>query len=176
MDAEKIWLTVSGSLRQYVRRKVSDPRLAEDLLQEIFLKVQENYQQLQDEKKVGAWVFRMARNVIIDHYRQQERYGTLPAGLLPDLATGHDGADLNEEFAACIPAMLEVLPQTYREAIYLSEIEGLSQKELARRLGISYSGAKSRVQRGRRKLREVLLRCCHIHTDAYGNIIDYHKR
>ena len=176
MNAEKIWLTVSGSLRQYVRRKVADPRLAEDLLQEIFLKVQENYQQLRDEQKVGAWVFRMARNVIVDHYRQQERYGAAPAGFLPDMAAGQEAADLNREFAACIPAMLAVLPEAYREALYLSEIEGLSQKELARRLGISYSGAKSRVQRGRRKLREILLQCCHIHTDAYGNIIDYQKR
>ncbi len=176
MDSEKIWLTVSESLRQYVGRKVSDPRVVEDLLQEIFLRVEAKHQQLRDERKVGAWVFSLARNAIADHYRQQQRREVAALDHPSALPAEDNAVDLNQEFAACIPAMLAVLPPVYREALHLSEIEGLSQKELAQRLGISYSGAKSRVQRGRCKLREILLQCCHIHTDNYGNIIDYHKR
>lgn len=175
MDSKRIWFTVSESLRQFIGIKIKDPQTVDDLLQEVFLKVQENSRQLKDEEKAGAWVFRIAQNTITDHYRRLQRPEiegwknlTSPA---PD-----DASDLTAEFAGCIPAMLEVLPPIYREALYLSEIEGLSQKELAQRLGISYSGAKSRVQRGREKLREILLECCHIHTDVYGNIIDYHKK
>ena len=78
--------------------------------------------------------------------------------------------------SGCIPAFLDSLPEKYREALFEVEINGLSQLELAKKLDISYSGAKSRVQRGREKLREALLDCCDIAADKYGNILEYSPR
>ena len=74
------------------------------------------------------------------------------------------------------PIGFELLPEKYRQAVYLTDIVGLSQKELAKSLGISYSGAKSRVQRGREKLKEIILQCCEVQADGYGNILGYHPR
>jgi len=71
--------------------------------------------------------------------------------------------------------MIEQLPDKYREAMMLTELEGMTQKDLSNQLGISFSGAKSRVQRGRGELKELLTACCHIEADHYGNTIDYHK-
>ena len=65
------------------------------------------------------------------------------------------------------------LPEPYREALLLTEYEGLTQQQLAERVGISLSGAKSRVQRGREKLKQILLDCCHVELDRRGGIIDY---
>ena len=72
--------------------------------------------------------------------------------------------------------MIEGLPDAYREAIVLTEFEGLTQKELADRLGISLSGAKSRVQRARGQLKQMLLGCCQFEFDRRGGIIDCKPR
>ncbi|RMG58329.1 MAG: sigma-70 family RNA polymerase sigma factor [Bacteroidetes bacterium] len=93
-----------------------------------------------------------------------------------DMASETEDPDLTTRFSACIRPMIEGLPEPYREALWLSEMEGLSQKELAARLGISYSGAKSRVQRGREKLKAQILACCEVSADRYGNIIDFYPR
>ena len=69
--------------------------------------------------------------------------------------------------------MVESLPADYREALILTEYEGLTQRALAERLGLSFSGAKSRVQRAREKLKAMLLDCCHFEFDRFGKIIDY---
>jgi RNA polymerase sigma-70 factor (ECF subfamily) len=66
-----------------------------------------------------------------------------------------------------------MLPEPYSQALILTEYEGLSQKEMAERLGISFSGAKSRVQRARRKLRDLLLQCCHFELDRRA-FLDYY--
>ena len=69
--------------------------------------------------------------------------------------------------------MVGALPDAYRETLRLTEYEGLSQKQLSEQLGISFSGAKSRVQRARAKIKEQLLDCCHFELDHAGRIIDY---
>lgn len=80
------------------------------------------------------------------------------------------------ELLPCVAAMVDALPSSYREALRLTEYQGLSQKALSERLGISFSGAKSRVQRARAKLKQQLLECCHFQFDHAGRIIDYQPR
>ena len=87
-----------------------------------------------------------------------------------------DGEDAASQLAVGLREMIGSLPRPYQEALMLVEIEGLSQKEVAEKLDLSYSGAKSRVQRGRRLLREALVNCCHIELDRRGRIIDYVPR
>jgi RNA polymerase sigma-70 factor (ECF subfamily) len=83
------------------------------------------------------------------------------------------GEDAVRELLPCVAAMVDALPDTYREALRLTEYEGLSQKKLSERLGISFSGAKSRVQRARTKIKQQLLDCCHFQLDHAGRIVDY---
>ena len=180
MTASNIWLQVHEPLSRYVMGQTRDRQATQDILQNIFLRMQAGLSHLQDQDKMMPWLYRIARHAIADYYRAEKRAGTLTSKMAfagqEEPADGSQSENLTQEFAQCIPAMLEVLPEKYREALYLTEIKGFSQKELADHLGISYSGAKSRVQRGREKLREVLLDCCYIHTDVYGNIIDYGDR
>ncbi len=173
MDAATIWPKVQAPLERFVLQKTGDADATHDILHNIFLRMQAGLPHLRHRDKLMPWLYRIARNAIIDYQRAEQRLLKIKNRYEPESALA---PDLTEEFAACIPQMLEILPEIYREALYLSEIEGLSQKELAERLGLSYPGAKSRVQRGREKLREALEACCHIYTDAYGNIIDYHSR
>ncbi len=87
-----------------------------------------------------------------------------------------DDLSSNEEIVSCLKAMINHLPEKYKQAIILTEFQNLTQKELSERMGLSLSGAKSRVQRARSMLKETLLGCCHLEFDRLGNIIDYtHK-
>lgn len=95
---------------------------------------------------------------------------------MPDVLHFNDSAEeenFTKEATVCIRSTIKRLPEKYREALELTEFQGLSQKELSEKLGISYSGAKSRVQRGRGKLKQLLEGCCHIEADRYGNIVDF---
>lgn len=135
------------------------------------MKAYRHLPQLQDETKLRAWLFQIARNAIADHFRKEK-----PTDELPDHMPGPELAapeDYSEEAIAYMKGVLCYLPDKYREAVELSELKGMSQKELSERLGLSYSGAKSRVQRGRDMVRELMNSCCEIQTDRYGNIIDY---
>ena len=174
---QQYWQETRQRLKQYLGSRMPDVADAEDLLQDVLTSAFAKKEQLRDEQLLTAWVYRIARNALTDYYRRAGRTPPLqPVGEDNVIHPQQTDADRTREFSSCIVPMIRALPEPYREALLLSEIGGLSQKELAERLGISYSGAKSRVQRGREKLRDMLLACCHIETDRYGNIVDYHSR
>ncbi len=174
MNIEILWKDLHTPLRAFILRRVKEKNAVDDILQEVFIKMQLNIGQLRNPQKINAWIFQIARHVITDYYRQHK---SVPVnGNHPTETLAFEEQDLNQQLAVWLPSAIELLPEKYRQAIYLTEIEGLSQKELAKRLGISYSGAKSRVQRGREKLKEVILQCCEVQTDGYGNILDYQAR
>jgi len=169
------WQETRERLKRYLSSRIADSNEAEDILQDVLMTAYAKKNQLRNEEVLTAWIYRIARNTLTDYYRRSGRAPRVQAvSETADALTGE--GDRTHEFSSCIVPMIRALPEPYREALLLSEIGGLSQKKLAERLGISYSGAKSRVQRGREKLREMLLACCHIETDRYGNIVDYHSR
>lgn len=172
LTLEAIWENLHLRLYSFILKRVSDENVAEDILQEVFLKIHTRMHTLQDSERIEAWVYQIARNAIIDHYRRPDKTieidESLPAPVaeMPEL----DAAD---EIASSVREMVTSLPRPYREALLLTEFEGLSQQQLADRLGISLSGAKSRVQRARQQIKNNLLTCCHFEFDRYGRIVDF---
>lgn len=167
---ESVWSQLSDDLRRFIRRRVADDHTADDLLQETFLRIHRSVGTLADEDRLAAWVYQIARNVIHDHYRQQSGDVSLADA---DPADEHDGTGhLRARAGEWLDELIRQLPDPYRDAVQLSEIEGLTQLEVAERLGLSHSGAKSRVQRGRAMLREVLDQCCWFNFDQRGNLMD----
>lgn len=167
-----VWTQLSTDLRQFIRRRVPDEHVADDLLQETFLRIHRNLGTLNDADRLAAWVYQIARNVIHDHYRKSS-----------DTTVALDDADACEEpdgpvtHLRCragewLDELIRQLPEGYREAVQLSEIEGLTQQAVADRLGLSLSGAKSRIQRGRAMFKEVLDQCCTFEFDRRGNLMD----
>jgi len=170
-STENVWEAFSRPLQRFIQRRVTDEYSAEDILQDVFLKIHSRIETLHDHDRLAAWIFQIARHAIADYYRGQRATSDIPATLAaPDELAGDDVA---QELAPCVAAMVEQLPDMYREALWLTEYQGLSQKELSERLGISFSGAKSRVQRARAKIKEQLLDCCHFQFDHAGRIVDY---
>lgn len=160
------WNQINTELRNFVYKKVKDREVANDIVQDVFLKVQAKIGQLRESEKITGWIFQITRHTIADYFRSKEKTASVP-----ELQWESDAQDLNDCVAYCLNKLVYTLPEKYREALILTEIKNLSQTELANQLGISYSGAKSRVQRGRQLLKEKLHALYTIKTDTYGNII-----
>ncbi|MBT8492859.1 MAG: sigma-70 family RNA polymerase sigma factor [Deltaproteobacteria bacterium] len=166
-----------ADLVRYFRARVSDNDVAEDLAQDVLARVHRSLDGLRDERVLGPWVGRIARNRLTDHYRQKGRAQPAPPIDTPGEAESNDlDAELNRLVGGWLMAMIEHLPDGYRDALRLAEIEGLRQQEVADRLGLSLSGAKSRIQRGRQLLRRDLARCCEVEFDRRGNVVDIQPR
>jgi RNA polymerase sigma-70 factor (ECF subfamily) len=169
---EKIWIEFSNQLKSFISRKVADTSVAEDILQEVFIKIHSNIDSLKDEQKIKAWIYQITRNSIIDYYRKR-RIDTKEL----DDSYGYEMLTEDEseqEIASGLEDMVKELPPQYAEAILLTEFKGLKQKELANKIGLSISAAKKRVQRARQMIKDDLMKCCHFEFDRYGSIIDYH--
>ena len=178
MSAETLresWTDLAGRVRAFVGRRVGDGHAADDITQDVLLKVRTQMDTLPAEDRLPAWMFAVARNAIVDHYRARAVRDHADVAEVDVIADSPDEDDeaAARELAPCLLRMVEQLPDPYREAMKLADFEGLSQQELADRAGISLSGAKSRVQRARQQLREMILDCCHVERDVRGNVIDY---
>lgn len=179
-----IWDDVHRGLRTFIRKRVNSEEEADDLLQEVFLRVHRQLGQLKHPDRLVSWVFQIARHAIIDHYRSVERRAEMTMGLASDIEeriVSSDGTrtmsdEASMELAGCLRPMVERLPAKYREAVTLVELEGLTNQEAASRLGISVAGMKSRVQRGRHQLKDMLDDCCLIQLDSRRGISDYELR
>jgi RNA polymerase sigma-70 factor, ECF subfamily len=165
-----IWETYHSDLHRFIQNRIGDDFTADDILQDVLLKTYQGLDTLADPNRLQAWLYRIARNAIIDHYRRQrhnvELSETLP---MPE----PDEPTPLEKLAGCIPSMINDLTEPYREAVLLSGVHGLPQQAIAEQVGVSVSGAKSRVQRGRIQLKQLLMNCCRFEFDRRGTLTDY---
>lgn len=181
LQVDRLWRALGSDLRAYLSRRISDPAAVEDLLQDVFLRVHARAATLPEDADVPGWVFTIARHAAIDHLRKKRVGDEL------DVETTA-GNDLTLEVSESLErrarlvlghwlaASIEQLDEPYRSALTRVELEGMSQRDAAAELGISYSAVKSRVQRGRAKLRQALLRCCEVELDRRGGVVDFRPR
>jgi RNA polymerase sigma-70 factor (ECF subfamily) len=167
---------VAMQIRPFVERRVAAHDV-DDVMQEILRRVHDGFDGLDDDTRFAAWLHRVARNAIADHHR---RAGRREARHEAFAAQWRDEADEQEDaeasLALFVRAFVDMLPTPYREALRHTEIDGLTMREAAEREGVSVSGMKSRVQRGRRLLRELFEACCEIALDARGRVVEYAPR
>ncbi|MGE5795256.1 MAG: sigma-70 family RNA polymerase sigma factor [Ignavibacteria bacterium] len=186
---EEIWDNFCCQIKAFIHKRVSNSSFVEDIFQDVFLKIHSKIDTLKDETKIRSWVYQIAQNTIIDYYRkhktdpvdiesllinEQEEFEMSRNKPMADGIEISEAGEISEEekIASGLKEIVESLPEKYAQAILLVEFEGLSQIELAKKLGISVSGAKSRVQRGRQMIKDALMRCCHFEFDKYGTIIN----
>jgi RNA polymerase sigma-70 factor (ECF subfamily) len=177
LRAEAVWQDFHARLLGFIARRVTDRDSAEDILQEVMLRIHRHAGELERSAAVGAWVHQIARNAIADHYRRASVRRERPSGIDLDLqelpvSEGAPG-ELRSELAACLGPLIERLPALHREALALTELDGLTQASAAAQLGLSSSGMKSRVQRGRAQLKDLLTACCDIELDRRGAVRSY---
>ena len=171
--ATPLWSALRSELVHFVLRRVRDDALAEDIVHDVLQKAYARRDTLRESGKLRPWLFQIARNAIIESYRAKKPATPLPEDLLGEEGTANGTTSAERELARCLTPLVKSLPALYRQAVTLSDLDGLPQREVAARLGLSLSGAKSRVQRARRMLADSLQACCRIELDNRGGIADY---
>lgn len=173
MEVAAIYKEFHSQLLNYVKSKVSSREDAEDILQNVFIRISSNVDKLQDHVKVKNWIFAITRNAIIDYYRLNagKRKIAVNEEISEAIAEPED-SDSTKGLDQCVASMISLLPDDYREIIIESELKGTRQKDLAEKFGMAYPSMRSKVQRGRERLKQLFYNCCHIETDKLGNVID----
>lgn len=172
-----IWQDVEARLRPFVARRVSTNDV-DDVMQDVFVRMQKGLAGLRDEERFTSWLFQVARSSVAEHLRTRVRHPISDAESAEELASpaDDDDRDAARSLAGCVSIFVAQLPSPYREAVTLVELEGLTAREAAEMVGISVSGMKSRVQRGREQLRRMFDQCCEIALDARGKVTDFTPR
>jgi len=172
MSTQIIWQKFSEQLLGFIKARVNNNMEAEDILQDVFVKIHLNLHKIKEKQKLTSWLYQITRNAIIDYYRSKKQFDSLDklSGL-----TEIEETALNQQFTKCMIPFINQLPDKYREVINATALGQMSQKDFAAKEGISYSAAKSRVQRARAELRKLVYQCCALESDQYGNIIDANK-
>jgi len=160
------WNIFQNELKGFVYKRVKDKALTEDIVHDVFLKAQEKISQLKEQEKLAGWIYQITRNTITDHYRKKSNT------INPlDIDWDSNPPNFNDCVSGCIAELIPTLPEKYRVPLELSELQDMSQLEVAEKLNLTYSAAKSRVQRARQMLKTKMDEILIIKTDGYGNVI-----
>ena len=169
------WQEHRSELYRFALRRVRDEASAEDIVHDVLVKAYSRQRTLKEPSKLRPWLYQITRNAIVDYYRSQKPAQAVPDDFVRE-DTNEEDDHAKKELARCLVPLLNELPDLYRQALRLAEFEGATQREVASQLGLSLSGAKSRVQRGRKMLLGVLLKCCRVELDRRGGVVDYEAR
>jgi RNA polymerase sigma-70 factor (ECF subfamily) len=171
------WSRFTDKLGSYIARRVPEAYV-DDLVGDVLLRLVDNQTAFNNANNPVAWMYRVAANVIADHYRQHstEQQGVDIDDQLTDNMVVSTDISPQQELALCLVPLIRKLPDRYRQALELVEIAGLKQADAALELNLSLSGTKSRVQRGRLLLKQLLLDCCAIEINRNGGVVDYFSK
>lgn len=170
-EVTAIWTDFHKELKAFILNKTRNSADTDDILQEVFIKIIRNIDKINQAENLRHYLYGIVRNAINDHFRNRKH--VIDNSVIEEKITEEENQSLNTTIAeCCIKPFINKLPDNYRDALLITEFQDISQKELAQKLNISYSGAKSRVQRGKEKLKDLLLECCNCKADSYGNILD----
>ena len=176
-DTTTLWKEFHRPLGAFLARRVRRAADVDDVLQEVFVRIHKRIDTLEQEERITAWIFQIARNALVDYERVRATRSDAPAPDGPEVEpVAPESEERPLDLSGCLRPMIGALPEPYQEAIRLTELDGLTQAEAADRAGVSLSGMKSRIQRGRERLKKMLLACCHVELDARGGVMDYQSR
>ncbi|MDG2357538.1 MAG: sigma-70 family RNA polymerase sigma factor [Polaribacter sp.] len=166
MTTKEIWKQYSEDLKRFIVSKVDEKTLADDILQDTFIKIHTKLHTLKDLNKLKSWIFTIARNTIIDHLKTSKTYVEM-SGLISE-------ADSKENLHTekdCLRGILKNLPKKYRTPLFLSDIKGLKQQEIATQLNQPLSTTKSQIQRGRKHIAQGFIDCCGFVMNTEGKLV-----
>jgi RNA polymerase sigma-70 factor, ECF subfamily len=169
-DIGNIWVEMHGKLLAFIMKSIPDKAIAEDILQDVFVRIHEKINTLADDTKMKAWIYQITRNLITDYFRAQKKEKPVLADDT-NRAENSEKTELMEEAEQDIINFMDAMPAEHCDPLCATEIDGMSIKDYAEKRGISYTAAKSRVQRSRRMLKEIMLNCCEYQFDKYGTVI-----
>ncbi|UPS90493.1 sigma-70 family RNA polymerase sigma factor [Bizionia sp. M204] len=166
MTTHDIWNTYADDIKYFILSKVKEPAIADDLLQETFIKVHTKKDMLKNDEKLKSWLFSIARFTVMDYFRAQKTIAKLPENELVDTDftpehTEHD----------CLRSIIKSLPKKYRDPLFLSDIKGMKQADIAQQLQLALPTVKSQIQRGRKLITQGFMDCCDFTRNESGFLV-----
>lgn len=168
MTFNQIWEEHRSNLLNFVLSKIDYKNSAEDILQEVGIKLLDNLNRKTEIKNYKSWLFQVTRNTIADYYRKNKKQAEL-------LSFPMEANDINTTCVCDLSGFViqNYLPKKYGEPLFLSDVEQRPQKEIATELKLSLTATKSRIQRGRKMLKEMVSECIHLSYNNKGQIVDF---
>lgn len=169
-DVPALWQEHKNELRNFILKRVKEEDLTNDILQDVLMKVYNFCISKSGVRNIRSWLFQIAQNTITDHYRKQSKFTNL------DNLNEIEYEDQNMAFSEAtnyILPMLEFLPKEYAVPLKFADIDNIKQADIAKKLNLSLSATKSRIQRARQLLKAEFITCCHFKTDKQGNLISF---
>lgn len=172
-SVEQVWKDYHSELSRFVGAQTRNAADAEDVLQNVFLKIHARFETLKDPDKIRGWLLQIAKNAATDFYRARRFEAQLPEGFEPPVETEKsEERKCFNDASLCLLPLIDRLPLIYKTAVKLSELDGWTNKRVAQDEGVSLSAVKSRVRRGRKMIKKMLDDCCRFETDRLGRVID----
>ncbi|MBL7560928.1 sigma-70 family RNA polymerase sigma factor [Olleya sp. YSTF-M6] len=166
MDTQDIWKLHADDIKYFIFSKVKDEVITEDLLQETFIKVHTKLNTLKEEDKLKSWVFSIARYTVLDYFRSKKIvYETTEEDFV------FEEQKLEHTEADCLPGIIKSLPKKYRDPLFLSDIKGLKQQQIANQLNLALPTVKSQIQRGRKMIVQGFVDCCDFVINDQGFLV-----
>ena len=160
------------ALSRFLTKRLDHPDDVQDLLQEVFVRVVRNEKALKEANIPLAWLYSVTHSVLIDHYRKNNRAPLYVGKDLSEVIAHEPDDDFHAEFDKCLRPLVDDLPETYRDALIFTDIEGRKQTEFAIENSLNKSTVKSRVQRGRKLLKQAILNCCSVEYDSQNKLVE----
>ena len=166
MKTQDIWKTHADDIKHFILSKVKDPTVADDLLQDTFIKVHTKLGSLKQAAKLKSWLFSIARHTVMDYFRTHNiDYQITDADMV------FEDQKLNHTKADCLRGIIKSLPEKYREPLFLSDIKGIKQAEIAQQLKLPLPTVKSQIQRGRKLIAQGFMDCCDFKLNDQGYLV-----
>jgi len=175
MEFWEIYDQYYAKVRRFILTLVRDDWVADDLIQETFLRIQQNIESLRDPSKLSSWIFRIAHNLCQDHFRQRK------ISRIKEETAGEEMEDLKEaliqkeleqrQMGECVQNQINLLPEPLRAVLLLFDIMEFSHQEIADTLGITIENVKVRLHRARRKLQAILAEKCAFEKDERNVLV-----
>lgn len=171
MDTTAIWKKYHQHLRRFIFSKVRDEQVTDDLLQEVFIRIHTKSHQLIDSKKLKPWTLTIARNIVMDSFKNENLSESLTESteiINPEISDSHTALD-------CLPGIINDLPGKYKKALYMADIKGIKQTEIAKKLNLALPTIKSQIQRGRKLIVQGFIDCCDYKLNSRGKLVGENK-
>ena len=166
MTTQEVWTSYASDLKRFIISKVKNSAMADDVLQDTFLKIHTNLHTLKDLTKLKSWCFSIARNTILDYWKLNGK--TIETLVFEEDSETEKSTHTEQD---CLQGILKGLPKKYRDPLYLSDIKGLKQQEVATQLNQSLSTTKSQIQRARKLIAKGFMDCCGFQLNSNGNLV-----
>ena len=165
-EVSSLWIEYKIGLKFYILKKIKNEDLADELSHEVLMKIYKSCCSGNEIKNIRSWMYQIAHNTVIDHLKKEDKFADEVTEIL-----GVDEKNTYENVEEFVEPLIKILPKKYAEPLLLSDIEGINQIEVSKKMNLSLTATKSRIQRARKLLKEKIIDCSNLELNAKGNPI-----